>query len=80
MRVQGERARLTEVGWDTPLVHETSAERIPEPTGNTVVVAVSACGVCHRDLIDRDGRVNCRYAAGTPPTDPTFLQDLANIL
>ncbi len=56
MRVQGERARLTEVGWDKPLVHETSAERIPEPTGNTVVVAVSACGVCHRDLLDRAGR------------------------
>jgi glutathione peroxidase len=31
-------------------------------------------------LIDRDGRVNCRYPAGTPPTDPTFLQDLANVL
>jgi glutathione peroxidase len=31
-------------------------------------------------LIDRDGRVNCRYPAGTKPTDPTFLQDLANIL
>jgi glutathione peroxidase len=31
-------------------------------------------------LIDRDGRVICRYPAGTPPTDPTFLQDLANVL
>ena len=31
-------------------------------------------------LIDRDGRVNCRYPSGTPPTDPTFLQDLANVL
>jgi glutathione peroxidase len=31
-------------------------------------------------LIDRDGRVNCRYPAGTKPTDPTFLQDLANVL
>jgi glutathione peroxidase len=31
-------------------------------------------------LIDRDGRVNCRYPAGTPPTDPGLLQDLANVL
>jgi glutathione peroxidase len=31
-------------------------------------------------LIDRDGRVNCRYPAGTKPTDPGLLQDLANIL
>jgi glutathione peroxidase len=31
-------------------------------------------------LIDRDGRVNCRYPSGTKPTDPTFLQDLANVL
>ena len=31
-------------------------------------------------LIDRDGRVSCRYPAGTKPTDPTFLQDLADIL
>ena len=31
-------------------------------------------------LIDRDGRVNCRYPAATPPTDPTLLQDLANLL
>jgi glutathione peroxidase len=31
-------------------------------------------------LIDRDGRVNSRYPAGTKPTDPTLLQDLANVL
>jgi glutathione peroxidase len=31
-------------------------------------------------LIDRDGRVNCRYPSGTKPTDPTFLQDLADVL
>jgi glutathione peroxidase len=31
-------------------------------------------------LIDRDGRVNCRYPSGTKPTDPNFLQDLANVL
>jgi len=31
-------------------------------------------------LIARDGRVNCRYPAGTKPTDPVLLQDLANVL
>ena len=31
-------------------------------------------------LIDRSGRVNCRYPAGTKPTDTTFLQDLADVL
>jgi glutathione peroxidase len=31
-------------------------------------------------LIDRDGRVNCRYPAGTKPTDAALLQDLANVL
>jgi glutathione peroxidase len=31
-------------------------------------------------LIDRDGRVNCRYPSGTKPTDSTFLQDLADVL
>ncbi len=56
MIVSGERARLTEVGWDRPLVHEVSDEPIPDPTGNAVVVAVEACGVCHRDLLDRAGR------------------------
>ena len=31
-------------------------------------------------LIDRDGRVMCRYPSGTKPTDATFLQDLAEVL
>jgi glutathione peroxidase len=31
-------------------------------------------------LIDRDGRLSCRYPSTTKPTDPTFLQDLASIL
>jgi glutathione peroxidase len=31
-------------------------------------------------LIDRDGRVNRRYPAGTKPTDPGLLQDVANVL
>jgi glutathione peroxidase len=31
-------------------------------------------------LIDREGRVVCRYPSGAKPTDPTFLQDLADVL
>jgi glutathione peroxidase len=31
-------------------------------------------------LIDRNGRVACRYPAGTKPTDPNLLQDLADVL
>jgi glutathione peroxidase len=31
-------------------------------------------------LIDRGGRVLSRYPAGTKPTDPTLLQDIANAL
>ena len=56
MLVTGERARLVEVGWDRDLGYEVSQEPIPEPTGKMVVVEVAACGVCHRDLLDRAGR------------------------
>jgi D-arabinose 1-dehydrogenase-like Zn-dependent alcohol dehydrogenase len=52
----GERARLVEVGWEKPLVHEVSADPLPAPVGRQVVVEVGACGVCHRDLLDRAGR------------------------
>jgi glutathione peroxidase len=31
-------------------------------------------------LIARDGRVVSRYPSGMKPTDPTFLQDLADVL
>jgi glutathione peroxidase len=31
-------------------------------------------------LISRDGRVMCRYPSATKPTEPTFLQDLADVL
>jgi glutathione peroxidase len=31
-------------------------------------------------LIDRSGRVICRYPSAAKPTDPTFLQDLADVL
>lgn len=47
---------MTELGWDAPMV----VEDLPDPStpqGTQVVVAVEACGVCHRDLIDRGGGV-----------------------
>src|SRR5580698_2436090 len=56
MRVVGERAKLVEIGWERTLVHEVSADELPAPTGSQVVVEVGACGVCHRDLLDREGR------------------------
>jgi len=31
-------------------------------------------------LIDRSGRVTCRYPSGLKPTDAGFLQDLADVL
>ena len=46
--------KLTAVGWDGPLVAKTGP--LPEATGDLVLVEVAACGVCHRDCIDRDGR------------------------
>ena len=66
MRVVGERVRLTAVGWEEPLVHEVSDEPIPEPGGSSVVVAVDACGVCHRDLLDRAGRFPFQRVPITP--------------
>lgn len=56
MRSMGERVRLLQIGWEQPLVHEISGDSLPEPTGKNVVVEVEACGVCHRDLLDRGGR------------------------
>ena len=48
------RAQLTATGFDTPLrVEEFSSEALGD---DEVRVQVEACGVCHRDLIDRGGR------------------------
>lgn len=49
------RARLTQTGWDAPLAFEPAAEPAPLEAGQ-VRVALDACGVCHRDLLDREGR------------------------
>jgi acryloyl-coenzyme A reductase len=47
-------ARLIEAGWDEDLRVDTLDA--PVATGDQVLVEVEACGVCHRDLIDREGR------------------------
>jgi len=48
------RARLTSIGFE----HNLSIEsfEIEPPGPGEVLVRVEACGVCHRDLIDRGGR------------------------
>ncbi len=49
------RMELQEVGWDADLVPtDTSA---PDPSYGQVRVRLQASGVCHRDLIDRAGRI-----------------------
>jgi D-arabinose 1-dehydrogenase-like Zn-dependent alcohol dehydrogenase len=50
------RARLVQAGWDQDMVYEAAAAPLPAPTGKLLQIAVEACGVCHRDLIDRSGR------------------------
>ncbi len=50
------RVRLTATGFDQDLVYEANADALPAPTGTQVSIAVEACGVCYRDLIDRGGR------------------------
>lgn len=47
-------ARLVEVGFDTDL--QVGPQSPPSPGAGDVLVRVDACGVCHRDLIDRSGR------------------------
>ncbi len=49
------RVQLREVGWSADLT-VAPAGAPPAPTGEQVVIAVEACGVCYRDLIDRTGR------------------------
>ncbi len=51
-----ERIRIERVGWGAPLVHERAEERSAALDPAHVRVAVEACGVCHRDLLDREGR------------------------
>ena len=48
------RARLHQTGFDAPLTVESFTPRAPG--AGEVRVRIEACGVCHRDLIDRGGR------------------------
>lgn len=61
-----ERARLVEIGWEAPLAFDAAAEEPPPPTGAMVLLDVEACGVCHRDLIDRAGRFPFQRVPITP--------------
>jgi acryloyl-coenzyme A reductase len=56
MIASGERIQLLERGWDKDLAHEDASPPVGRLEPDHVVVRVLACGVCHRDLIDRDGR------------------------
>jgi acryloyl-coenzyme A reductase len=49
------RIRMHEAGWSADLAVE-AAEPPAAPVRDEIVVAVEACGVCHRDCIDRAGR------------------------
>ena len=48
------RIRLLDAGWDRDLAVEQFQQSAPE--NDQVLVTVEACGVCHRDLLDRSGR------------------------
>ncbi len=50
------RAVLQEIGWERDLEAEFGADVPPVPEDDHVVIAVEACGVCGRDLVDREGR------------------------
>jgi acryloyl-coenzyme A reductase len=60
-----QRARLLQTGWGHDLLIES---RDPEQpfARNQVLVQVEACGVCHRDLIDRAGRFKFIQVPITP--------------
>lgn len=66
------RARILEVGWDADLaVDEIETPRAPGP--GQVLIEVEACGVCHRDLIDRSGRfafIQCPITPGHEAVGP----------
>ncbi|HEY3820665.1 MAG TPA: alcohol dehydrogenase catalytic domain-containing protein [Polyangiaceae bacterium] len=64
------RARLVQPGWDTPLEIESDAPPAA-PEAGQVRVAVEACGVCHRDLLDREGRFPFMRLPITPGHEAT---------
>lgn len=52
-----ERVILEQTGWDAPLRYEQDTGAPRPPRSGEVTIAVGACGVAHRDLIDRSGRM-----------------------
>ncbi len=62
--MSGRRARIRIADLDEPLAIETFEPAPPAP--NEVLVEVAACGVCHRDLIDRAGRFPWMQLPVTP--------------
>jgi acryloyl-coenzyme A reductase len=60
-----ERARLIRLGWEAPLEYEPAVAPSALEAGR-VRVAVEACGVCHRDLLDREGRFPFLQVPVTP--------------
>jgi acryloyl-coenzyme A reductase len=59
------RAVLREAGWAADLAIEP-VDAPPSPVRDQVVIAVEACGVCHRDCIDRAGRFKFMRLPITP--------------
>ncbi len=51
-----QRVCLTEVGFERDLEPDFEVREPPVPDPGQVLLRVHACGVCHRDLIDRAGR------------------------
>ena len=49
--------RLNSTGWDQPLETVVGPDAVFSPRADRVCVALEASGVCHRDLIDREGRI-----------------------
>lgn len=58
------RAIITETGWDADL--QILADEAPAPGPEQVRLTVEASGVCHRDLIDRAGRIPFIQVPVTP--------------
>lgn len=52
-----QRAILQQTGWDTSLTYERDDTEPRAPAAGEICIEVGACGVAHRDLIDRSGRM-----------------------
>ena len=50
------RSRMTAAGWEQSL-ELVEEHQVPEPPAGWIRIRIECCGVCHRDLIDRSGRV-----------------------